>query len=103
MTRPGAPSPCFGGVALCHLFREYQPMQKLLPTTSLGLGHSHARHHEAPAAESASLLLALWRRKWTLLLTVFVCVGAASAYLLVAQRVFSATATVMIDQNNVKA
>src|SRR4051794_18795322 len=77
-------------------------MQKLLPTTSLGLGHPSA-HRAAPAAESASLLLALWRRKWTLLLTIFVCVGAASVYLLVATRVFSATATVMIDQNNVKA
>ena len=45
----------------------------------------------------------LWRRRWTLLSTVLACGVAAGLYLLLGTRIYSATASVMIQQNAPKA
>jgi succinoglycan biosynthesis transport protein ExoP len=52
---------------------------------------------------SPPLLEVLWRRRWTLLLTVFACVLAAGLYLVLGTKIYSATASVMIQQNGPKA
>ncbi len=52
-----------------------------------------------PAATSAPLLAVLWRRRWTLALTVLSCMIAAGTYLLLATPIYSSTAKVAISQN----
>src|SRR3982751_612053 len=52
---------------------------------------------------SSSLLEVLWRRRWTLGLTALVCVAGAGLFLALSTRVYSSSATVMIQQNAPKA
>lgn len=49
-----------------------------------------------------SLLQVLWRRRWTLVLTAFVCMAIAEAYLWFATPVFTCIATLDIEQSGVK-
>lgn len=55
------------------------------------------------AASAAPLMEVLWRRRWTLVLTVVTCVLLAGLYLVMATKVFSSSATVLIQQNAPKA
>ncbi len=55
------------------------------------------------AAASAPLMEVLWRRRWTLVVTVVGCVLIAGMYLVFATKVFSSSATVLIQQNAPKA
>ncbi|MDB5304736.1 MAG: hypothetical protein JWM97_2285 [Phycisphaerales bacterium] len=76
-------------------------MYNLLRHDGNGHGQSGAVL-DAPTA-SASLLEVLWRRKWTLGLTLLVCVGLAGIYLIFAARIYSATARLVVQQNSPKA
>src|SRR5258708_6403822 len=50
----------------------------------------------------APLLEVLWRRRWTLGLTVAVCLAAAAVYLYVATPIYGSTSKVAISQNGPK-
>lgn len=52
---------------------------------------------------ASSMLGVLWRRRWTLLVTMVVCIGLASAYLAVAKRVYRAVSTIRVDEMPPKA
>jgi capsular exopolysaccharide synthesis family protein len=68
-----------------------------------GNAHGHSSDPmDAPTA-SASLLEVLWRRRWTLGLTILACVAIAGVYLLFATRIYSATAKVIVRQDSPKA
>jgi succinoglycan biosynthesis transport protein ExoP len=54
-------------------------------------------------AAPASLIEVLWRRRWTLVLTVAILMLGAAIYLTAATRVYSSSSTVLIQQNTPKA
>jgi polysaccharide biosynthesis transport protein len=53
---------------------------------------------QAPDASRLSLLPVLWRRRWTVLLTLLVCIAGAGVYLLKATPVFTSTSSISVDQ-----
>src|SRR5689334_13270581 len=55
------------------------------------------------AAGSPPLLEVLWRRRWTLALTVISCALLAGLYLALGTKIYISTASVMIQQNAPKA
>ena len=55
------------------------------------------------ATASAPLVEVLWRRRWTLVLTVVACVLIAAIYLVTATKIYSSSATVLVQQNAPKA
>ncbi len=62
---------------------------------------------EVPAAESAAshhraLLPVLWRRRWTLLLAVVICLAIAGLYLLKATRIYTAHSTIYLERQGVR-
>jgi capsular exopolysaccharide synthesis family protein len=54
---------------------------------------------EASALAPAPLLAVIWRRRYTLALTVVAFIGVAAIYLLLATRIFRSTAEVFINQD----
>jgi capsular exopolysaccharide synthesis family protein len=53
----------------------------------------------APSTGSPPLLEVLWRRRWTLALTVLACALLAGLYLVLGTKIYSSSASVMIQQN----
>src|SRR4051794_36308901 len=80
-------------------------MQQLTRTFSGMAGQVGAYVEGASQTSSGSppLLEVLWRRRWTLGLTVLSCALLAGLYLVLGTRIYSSTATVMIQQNAPKA
>jgi succinoglycan biosynthesis transport protein ExoP len=76
-------------------------MQQLTRSFGGGAGHI-GTSHEGSAATS-SLLEVVWRRRWTFVLTLVGCIGAAALYLALATRVYSASGTVLVQQNAPRA
>src|SRR5688572_8877295 len=54
-------------------------------------------------ATSPLLVEVLWRRRWTLAISILLCLGAAVVYLLVATPVYRATALLILKENGPKA
>src|SRR2546421_12386152 len=81
-------------------------MQQLSRSFSGSAGHLGACV-EGPVAPSSSssppLLEVVWRRRWVVVVTVLGCMLAAGIYLALGTRIYSATASVMIQQNGPKA
>jgi capsular exopolysaccharide synthesis family protein len=61
-----------------------------------------ANSSEALSAPAPLLLDVLWRRRWTLVFSLLGCLLAAGLYLLLATRVYVATARVIVDENGPK-
>lgn len=71
-------------------------MQKLLRHDRGAAGGFYGPQAESPGAP-APLLEVLWRRRWTLALTVFACLVCAGLYLVLATKVYRASARVLIE------
>src|SRR5437016_1929999 len=54
------------------------------------------------SASTPLLVDVLWRRRWTVALTVLACMVAAALYLMVATPVYMATARVVVEQGPIK-
>src|SRR5258706_6450260 len=78
-------------------------MQQLSRSFSGSAGHIGACVEGTVASSSPPLLEVVWRRRWVVVITLFACMGAAGIYLALGTRIYSATASVMIQQNGPKA
>src|SRR5947208_10172085 len=79
-------------------------MQHLTRTFS-GMAGQVGAYVEGTSAAGGSppLLEVLWRRRRTLVLTVIACALLAGLYLVLGTRIYSSSATVMVQQNAPKA
>ena len=53
----------------------------------------------APEGPRVTLIETLWMRRWTVVLTVLVCMAAAIAYLTYATRIYTSRASLLVEEN----
>ena len=78
-------------------------MQQLTRTFSGLAGHTGGYVGGASSPSAPPLLEVLWRRRWTLALTVLSCALLAGLYLALGTKIYAASASVMVQQNAPKA